>query len=71
MKKITKAALVGGAAAAAIAATVGVASPAQAYVAYPFLVCPDGKLLEWPVLHQDLNVPVRASPTHAAEAVRA
>ena len=30
MKKITKAALVGGAAAAAIAATVGLASPAQA-----------------------------------------
>ena len=31
MKKITKAALVGGAAAAAIAATVGVAAPANAY----------------------------------------
>ena len=30
MKKITKAALVGGAAAAAIAATVGVAAPAKA-----------------------------------------
>jgi len=31
MKKITKAALVGGAAAAAIAATMGVAAPANAY----------------------------------------
>ena len=36
MRKITKAALVSGAAAAAIAATVGVAAPAQAhYGAYP------------------------------------
>ena len=36
MSKITKAALVGGAAAAAIAATVGVASPAQAYSGYAY-----------------------------------
>ena len=42
MKKITKAALLGGAAAAAIAATVGVAAPAQAYVDESFLICPSG-----------------------------
>jgi hypothetical protein len=39
MKKITKAALVGSAAAAAIAASVGVAAPAQASV---FTMCPSG-----------------------------
>ena len=39
MSKISKAALVGGAAAAAIAATVGVAAPANAIVDN-FLVCP-------------------------------
>ena len=42
MSKITEAALMGGAAAAAIAATVGVAAPAQAYVDEAFLICPSG-----------------------------
>ena len=41
MTKISKAALLGGAAAAAIAATVGVAAPAQAYEG--FNVCPSGR----------------------------
>ena len=40
MKKISKAALLGGTAAAVIAATIGVAAPAQAYVDEPFIVCP-------------------------------
>ena len=43
MKKITKAALMGGAAAAAIAATIGIAAPAQAYVDESFIVCPSGR----------------------------
>ena len=43
MKKITKAALMGGAAAAAIATTVGVAAPANAYVDESFLICPSGR----------------------------
>ena len=41
-KKISKAALLSGAAAAAIAGTVGVAAPAQAYVDEAFLICPSG-----------------------------
>ena len=40
MKKITKAALLGGAAAAAIATTVGMASPAQAFPGLGY--CPGG-----------------------------
>ena len=40
MKKITQAALVGGAAAASIAATVGVAAPAQAFPGFGY--CPGG-----------------------------
>ena len=43
MKKISKAALLGGTAAAVIAATIGVAAPAQAYVDEPFIVCPSGR----------------------------
>ena len=40
MKKITKAALLGGLATAAIAATVGMASPAQAFPGFGY--CPGG-----------------------------
>ena len=40
MRNITKAALLGGAAAAAIAATVGMASPAQAFPGFGY--CPGG-----------------------------